>query len=178
MTRDERGSIRVFAVTECVGFPRVREHVCVSVGVSVENAPDRIITGDVWVKTCISVADFRGGGGTGRGRRRWGLRACNHTSRGNSRPRWGRGAGGAGGATLTLSDRSRREALIGETLLSSAEEVGKVATMDCTVASWVVTVSSCLVIDASTFSEEHMNGMRMHSLSDRSLSCLSSGMGI
>jgi len=85
---------------------------------------------------------------------------------------------GAGGGTLTLCDRSRREVLIGESLLSSAKEVGRVATMDCKVGSWVVTVLSSLVMDASGFSEEHMNGMRVDSLSDRSLSCLSSGMGI
>jgi len=79
---------------------------------------------------------------------------------------------------LTLCDRSRREALIGESLLSSAEEVGRVATIDCTVTGWVVTVSSCLVMDASALSEEQMNGMRMESLSDRLLSYLLSGMGI
>ena len=88
------------------------------------------------------------------------------------------GARGAGGAEFTLCDRSQRAALIGESLLSRAEEVGRVATIECTVVSWVVTVSSCLVMDASGLSEEHMNGMRMDSPSDRSLSCLSSRMGI
>jgi len=83
------------------------------------------------------------------------------------------GAEGAWGVALTLCDRSRREALIGERLLSIAQTVGRVAMMDCTVASWVVTVSSCLVIDAKAFSEEQRNRMRMDSLSDRSLSCLS-----
>jgi len=87
-------------------------------------------------------------------------------------------ASGAAGAELTLCDKSPREAWIGESLLSSAEEVGRVATMDCTVASWVVTVSSCLVMDARALSEEQRKGMRMDSLSDRSLSCLSLGMGI
>jgi len=83
------------------------------------------------------------------------------------------GAKGAWGVALTPCDRSRREALIGERLLSIAQAVGRVATMDCTVASWVVTVSSCLVIDARALSEEQRNGMRMDSLLDRSLSCLS-----
>ena len=85
---------------------------------------------------------------------------------------------GAGGAALTLWDRSQSKGLIGESLLSSAEKVGRVATMDCTVASWVVTVSSCLVMDDRECSEEHMNGMRMDWQSERSLSCLLSGMGI
>ena len=79
---------------------------------------------------------------------------------------------------LALCDRSRRVALIGESLLSIAEEGGRVATMDYTVASLVVTVSSCLVMDASPLSEEHTNRMRRDSPWDRSLSCLSLGMGI
>jgi len=99
MTRDERGEIRVFAITEGVGFPPVRELVCVSAGVSVENAPDKIITGDIRVKACIIVAALRGGG-TGLGGRRWGRKACNHTSWGNSRLRWG--CGGRGGHTDSL----------------------------------------------------------------------------
>jgi len=111
----------------------------------------------------------------GPGSRRWGRWVCNHTSRGIAGLG---GAAGAGGAALTLCDRSRREALIGESLLSRAEEVGRVATMDCTAASWVVTVLSCLIMDASPFGEDHMNGMRMDSPSDRSSCCLSSGIGI
>ena len=62
------------------------------------------------------------------------------------------GADGTWGAVLTLCDRSPRESFIGESLLSKAEEVGRVATMDCAVVSWVVTGSSCLVIDASALS--------------------------
>ena len=79
------------------------------------------------------------------------------------------GPGGEGGAALTLCDKSGREALIRESLLSSADEVGRVATMDCTVVSWVVTVSSCLVMTASGLSAEQMNGTRMDSRSDRSI---------
>ena len=82
------------------------------------------------------------------------------------------------GAELTLCDRSRREALIGESLLSSAEEVGSVATIDWTVASCVVMVSSGLVMDARALREEQRKGMRLVSPSDRSLSCPLSGMGI
>ena len=63
------------------------------------------------------------------------------------------GAAGAGGVEPTLCDRSRSEVWIGESLLSRAAVVGRVATMDCTVASWVVTVSSCLVMDASALIE-------------------------
>jgi len=88
------------------------------------------------------------------------------------------GAEGAGGAALTLCDRLQREARIAEGLLSSAEVVGRVASMDCTVASWVETVSSCLVMDGRALSEEQRNGMRIDSPSDRLLSCLSFGMGI
>jgi len=150
------------------GFPRVRELVCVGVGVSVENAPDRIIAGDVWMKALIVVANLREGS-TGPGGRGWG--------RGRVTTPVG-GIAGRGGAVLTLCDRSQREALIGESLLSSAREVGRGATVDCTVGSWVVTVSSCLVMDASAFSDEHMNGMRMDSPSDRSLTRISSGLGI
>jgi len=36
----------------------------------------------------------------------------------------------AGGERWTLCDRSQREMLIGESLLSSADEVGRVAIMD------------------------------------------------
>jgi len=82
------------------------------------------------------------------------------------------------GAELTLCDRSSREALIGESLLSSAEEVGRVATIDRTVASCVVIVSSCLVLDVRVLREEQRKGMKIVSPSDRSLSCPSSGMGI
>jgi len=94
ITRDERRGIRVCAITEHVSFPQVGELVCVSARVSVENAPDRIVTGDVRVKACIIVGGFRGGG-TRSGDGVWGRRTCNHTSRGNSGPRWGRGGIGA-----------------------------------------------------------------------------------
>jgi len=47
-----------------------------------------------------------------------------------------------GGAADTLCDRSRREALMGASLLSIAEPVGRVATMDWIVPNWVVMVSS------------------------------------
>jgi len=67
MTRDERRGMRVLAITERVGFPRVRELVCISAGVSVDNAPDRIILGDVRVEARITVADLPGGA--------WGLGA-------------------------------------------------------------------------------------------------------
>jgi len=46
------------------------------------------------------------------------------------------------------------------------------------MASCVVIVSSCLVIDARALREEQMKGMRMVSPSDRSLSCASSGIGL
>jgi len=49
---------------------------------------------------------------------------------------------GGEGAADTLCDRSRRQALIGESLLSSAELVGRVATIDWMVPNWVVRVSS------------------------------------
>jgi len=62
MTRDERRGMRVLAIMERVGFQRVRELVCISAGVSVENALDRIILGDVRVEARITVADLRGGG--------------------------------------------------------------------------------------------------------------------
>jgi len=88
------------------------------------------------------------------------------------------GAVGMEGAELTLCDRSSTEALIGESLLSSAEEVGRVVTIDRMVASCVVIVSSCLVIDARALMEEQRKGMKIVSPSDRSLSCPLSGMGI
>jgi len=47
-----------------------------------------------------------------------------------------------GGAADTLCDRSQMEALIGASLLSRATEVGRVATIDCTVPNWVAMVSS------------------------------------
>jgi len=50
-------------------------------------------------------------------------------------------AGGAGAAD-TLCDRLRREPMMGESLLSRAELVGRVATMDWMVPNWVVMVSS------------------------------------
>ena len=73
----------------------------------------------------------------------------------------------AWGEPLTLCDRSQREMLIGESLLSSADEVERVAIMDRTVVSWVKPVSSCLVMEARAFSAEHRNRMRMHSPADR-----------
>ena len=69
-------------------------------------------------------------------------------------------AEGAGGGVLTLGDRARREALIRESLLSSPEEVGMVATVDCKGASEVLTVSSGLVVDARGLSDEQTNGIR------------------
>jgi len=63
MTPDKRGGIRVLAISDRVGFPRVREHVCLSAGVSVENAADTIIMGDIRVKASVIVADHRGGHG-------------------------------------------------------------------------------------------------------------------
>ena len=53
-------------------------------------------------------------------------------------PAWGpggrEGAGAwVGGADDTLCDRSRRDELIGASLLSRAVEVGRVATIDCMV---------------------------------------------
>jgi len=49
---------------------------------------------------------------------------------------------GREGAADTLCDRSHREALMGESLLSRAALVGRVATMDWMVPNWVVMVSS------------------------------------
>jgi len=46
------------------------------------------------------------------------------------------------GAADTLCDRSRRDALMGESLRSRAELVARVATMACKVPNWVVMVSS------------------------------------
>ena len=61
---DLRGKARDrgIAVRERVGFPQVRELVSVRAGVSVENAADRIVTGDVGVKALMIVAGFWGGG--------------------------------------------------------------------------------------------------------------------
>jgi len=87
-------------------------------------------------------------------------------------------AAGVRGAVLIPCDRSRRDAWIGQSLLSSAKDVGRVTTMDCMVASWVVIVSSCLVMDPRAISERQRNGMRMDSPLDRPLSCLWLGMGI
>ena len=132
--------------------------------------------GEVRVEARVIVGGLQGGGpGMGTGGRAAG-RVITPVGGivGQSR------AEGAWEAALTLcaTGRSRGEVLIGEGLESSAEEVGRVATMDCMVASWVVTVSSCLVMDASPLSEKDMNRMRMDSPSDRSLSCLLSEMGI
>jgi len=94
MTGDEKGGISALAITERVGFPRVRELVCISAGVCVESSPDGIITGDVRVKAPIVAVHFRGGG-MGPGGQKWGRRTCHHTRRGNNRLRWGReGSGG------------------------------------------------------------------------------------
>ena len=53
---------------------------------------------------------------------------------------------GGGGAADTLGDRSRRDALIGLRAVSktfpTARKVGRVATMDWILPSWVVMVSS------------------------------------
>jgi len=46
------------------------------------------------------------------------------------------------GAADTLCDMSRRDALMGESLLSRAKLVAMVATMACKVPNWVVMVSS------------------------------------
>jgi len=54
---------------------------------------------------------------------------------------WGAALAGRAVAD-TLCDRSRRTVLIGESLLSRAEEVGRVATMDWIIPNWVVIVSS------------------------------------
>jgi len=133
--------------------------------------------GDVCATARIVVADLRvgarslriGGGAAGRV----------STPVGGIVGRFGAmGAWGARGAALILYDRCRREALIGESLLSSGEEVGRLATINCTVASWVVTVLTSFVIASSALSEEEMNAIRMDSPSDRSLSCPLSGMGI
>jgi len=63
------------------------------------------------------------------------------TRAGGTGARVGAWAGG-GGAADTLCDRSRREALMGESLLSRAELVGRVATIDWMVPNWVVMVAS------------------------------------
>jgi len=94
MARDEGCRVRVFAITERVGFPRIGELVCISAGVPIENAPDGVIARDVRVKGSTIVVSFWWGG-TGSGSRRWSQRACDHTSRGNIGPRWG--PGGRGG---------------------------------------------------------------------------------
>jgi len=49
---------------------------------------------------------------------------------------------GRGGAADTVCDRLRREALMGESRLSRAVLVGRVATIDWMVPNWVVMVSS------------------------------------
>ena len=49
---------------------------------------------------------------------------------------------GGAGAADTLCDRSRKEGLMGESLLSSAELVGRVATIEWMVPNWVVMVCS------------------------------------
>jgi len=134
----------------------------------------RVVSGDVRVETIVGVVSFwREGRDLGAG---GGAAGCMTTPVGGITSRGG--VVGTEGAELTLYDRSRSEVLIGESLLSSAEGERRVATMDCTVASWVVTGLSCLVIDARALSEEQRNGMRIDSPSDRSFSCLLSGMGI
>jgi len=47
-----------------------------------------------------------------------------------------------GGAADTLCDRSCRDGWMGESLLSRAAVVGRVATIPCMVPNWVVMVSS------------------------------------
>ena len=69
-------------------------------------------------------------------------------------------------------------AWIGESTFSIAGKVERVANVDWTVASCVVIVSSCLVMDARALSEEQRKGMRIDSPSDKSLSCLLLEMGI
>ena len=72
---------------------------------------------------------------------REGCGSCGITCRRN----WSTSRGlrkGGGGAADILCHRACREALMGETLLSRAEEVGRVATMDWMVPNWVVMVSS------------------------------------
>jgi len=60
---------------------------------------------------------------------------------GGTRARVGPCTGGGGAADI-LCDRSRREAWMGESLVTRAEVVGRVATMDWMVPNWVVMVSS------------------------------------
>ena len=68
-----------------------------------------------------------GGGGTG----------CGVIPVGGTDGRVGAGACGWGAAD-TLCDRSRRDAMMGESLQSRAAVVGRVATIPCTVPNWVV----------------------------------------
>jgi len=126
----------VFAITERVGFPRVRKPVCVTGRISVESWLDRTVTGDVRVEARGLVGGFRAGARA----LELGGGAVAHVTTpvtgivGQSR------AVGTWGAALILGDRSPTEGLIGASLVSSAEAVGRVAMMDCTVASWVMTV--------------------------------------
>jgi len=90
MARDKGRQVRLFAIAEPVAFPTVRELVYLSSGGAVDNRPDRVVAWDIRVKTHV-VVNSELGGGTRPGDRRWGRRLCNHTSRGNSTPRSGRG---------------------------------------------------------------------------------------
>jgi len=132
--------IRVLSLMERVRFQRIQELVRVGPGVTVNGASTRVIPGDIWVEG--------GGGRLGGGASTrlclglcWeGCGPCGDTGRWNWSP-----SGGLhrrGGAADTLCDRSRRAALMGESLLSRAELVGRVATIDWMVPNWVDIVSS------------------------------------
>jgi len=68
MAQDARCGVAVFWIRKCVCFPPVRELVCVSAGVPVENELVRIVTGDVQVKAHSIAADvWVGARGVGTG---------------------------------------------------------------------------------------------------------------
>jgi len=125
---------------ERVRFPRIRELVRVGTRVTVKGASMRVVAGDVRVE---GGGEGLGGGGA----RAFALGCAGRgvgrlvTLVGGTRARVGAYTGG-GEAADTLCDRSRREPLNEEGLLSRAELVVRVATMDWMVPNWVVMVSS------------------------------------
>jgi len=175
MIRDERGGLWVFAVAKGAGLPRIRESDSIGARVSIEDSCHWAVSGDFRVEARIIVGLCSGGarseGGAGGG-----AAGCVTTPTGGIGCRGV--AEGAGGAELTLCDRSRRVAWIGESTFSIAGKVERIGNVDWTVASCVLIVSSCLVMNARALSEEQRQGMRIDSPSDKSLSCLSLGMGI
>ena len=115
MARDERGRVRVFAITKGLS-PGVSEFNSIGPGVPIEDACHRVVMGDVRVK-----ARSRRFGGWGEG-----AALVVDPVRGTTGRAW---VGTGGGAVVVLCEKSQMDTSIGESALSIVGTVGRVATL-------------------------------------------------